>query len=171
MTEKSTQLALSHALNLCQGHAQPLLEALADLQQAKLSSSDLEHVSKQQRRLLDQFAYRYTRLQDDLGARLMPAVLQALGEDIAPMPMIDRINRLEQLNWLPSAEEWADLRRIRNEFAHDYPESADERYARLQMAMDAATRLLVILDQFATKARERFARSSSVDTNRYIPKS
>jgi len=35
--------------------------------------------------LLDQFAYRYTRLQDDMGIKLMPAVLKALGEDVALM--------------------------------------------------------------------------------------
>jgi hypothetical protein len=47
--------------------------------------------------LLDQFAYRYTRLQDGMGARLMPAVLKALGEDIGPMSAIDRFTRLN--NW------------------------------------------------------------------------
>lgn len=106
--------------------------------------------------MLDQFAYRYTRLQDDLGAKLMPAVLRALQEDIASLSMLDRLNRLEQLGWLPSAEEWGDLRRVRNEFAHDYPDTVDERFDRLHLALTAAQRLLEILVEFEQKAQQCF---------------
>jgi len=74
---------------------------LADLEQRNFTTTDLEKLPKQDRRLLDQFAYRYTRLQDDMGARLIPAILSTLGEDIAPMATLDRLNRLEQLGWLP----------------------------------------------------------------------
>ena len=56
-----------------------------------------------------------------MGARLMPAVLLALGEEVAAMSAPDRFNRMEQLGWLPSSDEWAALRRTRNEFAHDSP--------------------------------------------------
>ena len=73
-------------------------------------------LSKQDRRLLDQFAYRYTRLQDDIGVKLMPAVLKVLGEDVALMSAIDRFARLEQLGWLASADDWQILRQIRNQF-------------------------------------------------------
>ena len=113
-------------------------------------------MSKEDRRLLDQFAYRYTRLQDDMGVRLMPAALRAMGEEIAAMPMLDRLNRLEQLGWLPSAEEWLDLRRIRDEFANDYPETPQERFDRLQLALDAARKGLDILANITRKIRQRF---------------
>jgi len=78
-------------------------DALSDIAARGFGPGDLDRLDKADRRLLDQFAYRYTRLQDDMGARLMPAVLIALGEDIVPMPALDRFNRLEQLGWLPSA--------------------------------------------------------------------
>ncbi|TXF13361.1 hypothetical protein [Pelomicrobium methylotrophicum] len=129
---------------------------MADLEQRPLAACDLEHLSKENRRLLDQFAYRYTRLQDDMGARLMPAILRALGEEVAAMPALDRLNRLEQLGWLPSAEEWVELRRIRNEFAHDYPATAQERLERLQLAFSSARRLLEILAILDGKIQQRF---------------
>lgn len=53
----------------------------------------------------------------------MPAALRALGEDVAAMSALDRFDQLEQIGWLRSAEEWSELRRIRNEFAHEYPEA------------------------------------------------
>jgi hypothetical protein len=149
-------LALRHALDVCLTHREGLNDALTDLDERNLSESAIGKLSKADRRLLDQFAYRYTRLQDDMGQRLLPAVLRALGEDVASLPAIDRFNRLEQLGWLPSADEWVDLRRIRNEFTHEYPETTQERFERLQLAFESARRLIKILGLFREKANERY---------------
>jgi hypothetical protein len=146
------QLALQHIQTVCQGHADALSEAMQDMQSRALTPDDYAHLNKDDRRLLDQFAYRYTRLQDDMGARLMPAVLKALGEDIAPMSAIDRFTRLEQLGWINSADDWFSLRQVRNQFAHDYPDSPTERFERLQAAIHAAQQLLTVLAQFQRKS-------------------
>lgn len=151
MNNSPEKLALQHIQAVCQGHAEALSEALQDMQLRALSADYYSHMSKSDRRLLDQFAYRYTRLQDDMGARLMPAVLKALGEDIAPLSAIDRFARLEQLGWLPSADEWLTLRQIRNQFSHDYPDSPAERFERLQAAAQAARQLLTVMAQFQKK--------------------
>jgi hypothetical protein len=145
------QLALMQIHAVCQTHAETLAEALQDLQLRAHTLDDYSHLAKEDRRLLDQFAYRYTRLQDDMGARLMPAVLKALGEDIGPMSAIDRFTRLEQLGWLGSADEWLAMRHVRNQFAHDYPDSATERFERLQAAALAARQLVAIQQQFTNK--------------------
>ena len=151
MTLTPEQLSLQQILGVCQGHADALADALQDMQLRGLGAEDYSHLSKEDRRLLDQFAYRYTRLQDDMGARLMPNVLKALGEDIGPMSAIDRYARLEQLGWIASADEWLALRQVRNQFAHDYPNSAAERFERLQAATKAAGQLLAIMKKLQTK--------------------
>lgn len=156
MTLSSELLALQQVLETCRLHESGLRDALDDLALRALCSADLAALGKQDRRLLDQFAYRYLRLQDDMGARLMPAVLRALGEEVASLAALDRFARLEQLGWLPSADEWSDLRRVRNEFAHDYPETIDERFARLQLAIASAQRALEIWTGFQDKARARW---------------
>jgi hypothetical protein len=148
MKHNPEQLALQQIHAVCQTHAETLAEALQDMQLRALTLDDYDHLSKEDRRLLDQFAYRYTRLQDDMGARLMPAVLKVLGEDIGPMSAIDRFIRLEQLGWLSSADEWLAMRQVRNQFAHDYPDSATERFERLQAATHAAQQLLAMMMQF-----------------------
>ena len=151
MKHTPEQLALLQTHAVCQTHAETLTDALQDLQLRALTLDDYSHLGKEDRRLLDQFAYRYTRLQDDMGARLMPAVLKALGEDIGPMSAIDRFTRLEQLGWLGSADEWLAMRHVRNQFAHDYPDSATERFERLQAAALAARQLVAIQQQFTNK--------------------
>jgi len=148
MTPLPEHLALQHIHALCQTHGQALQEALQDMKVRALSLDDYQSLTKEDRRLLDQFAYRYTRLQDDMGARLMPAVLKVLGEDIASMSAIDRFSRLEQIGWLASADDWLALRQVRNQFSHDYPDSASERYERLQAATRAAQQLLNTLAHF-----------------------
>ncbi len=156
MKNAAELLALKQTHEQCLGHADALAEALADMLLRALDASSYEHLSKDDRRLLDQFAYRYTRLQDDMEARLMPAVLRALGEDIAAMPTFDRFARLEQLGWLASADDWATLRQIRNAFAHDYPDSAQERFERLQAAASAASQLIACLGLISSQMLQRF---------------
>jgi hypothetical protein len=88
-------LALRQAHDICRAHHEALREALGDLHLRDLADSDLGCLTKDDRRLLDQFAYRYTRLQDDMGARLMSTVLLSLGEEIAAMPVLDRLDRMD----------------------------------------------------------------------------
>ena len=160
MNTAPESLALAHARDTCLGHAEALREALADLHLRQLLEQDFVRLRKDDRRLLDQFAYRYTRLQDDMGARLMPAILRALQEDIAALSVADRLNRLEQLGWLASAAQWAELRRIRNAFAHDYPETFAQRHAHLQVAMAAAAQVLDVLDTFVPRIQQLLHHSS-----------
>ena len=148
--------ALRQVHDTCLAHHEALREALDDLRLRDLAASDLGCLTKDDRRLLDQFAYRYTRLQDDMGARLMPTVLLALGEEIAVMSVLDRLDRLEQLGWLPSAEEWGELRRTRNEFTHDYTETTGERFERLQLALSAAAKVMTILEAMNQEIYRRF---------------
>jgi hypothetical protein len=157
MNPSPEQLALQHSFALCQGHAEALQDALQDIQLRAMGLDDYTHLNKEDRRLLDQFAYRYTRLQDDMGVKLVPAVLKALGEDVAPMSALDRVARLEQLGWLASADEWQTLRQIRNQFAHDYPDNALERFERLQAAIGAAAQLMSVLTRFQNKSKSQLS--------------
>jgi hypothetical protein len=150
--KSAEQLALEHAISLCKSHAEALQDALDDLGAGAVDLSMLCALDKSQRRILDQFAYRYTRLQDDMGMKLFPAVLRALGENVPVMSMIDRLNRLEQLGWIDSAQAWGEHRRIRNEFTHDYPEGADERKQRVILALSSARHIVGLFEQVAARA-------------------
>ncbi len=143
---------LEQALEHCDSHAQALREALEDLEpNKKVILSQLEDLDKTTRRILDQFAYRFTRLQDDMGNILLPAILKNMAEDTHSMAAIDRFNRLEQLKWLQSSEEWLELRRVRNEFTHDYPEHSSERSSKLREAIRVAHRLLEIFEEISSR--------------------
>ena len=75
---------------------------------------------------LDQFIYRFMKLQDCLGLRLFPAVLENLQEEYKTRSFLDILNRLEQLGVIESAYIWQEIRETRNNFTHEYPENTKE---------------------------------------------
>lgn len=75
MNLEAERLALKQALTLCEAHRAALTDALADLAERPFQIPDLATLGKEDRRILDHFAYRYTRLQDDMGVPLFPATL------------------------------------------------------------------------------------------------
>ncbi|MDO8412739.1 MAG: hypothetical protein Q7S51_02995 [Gallionellaceae bacterium] len=70
MKDTPEWLALQQAHAVCRVHQEALCDAINDLKQRNLVAADLLILGKEDRRLLDQFAYRYTRLQDDMGTKL-----------------------------------------------------------------------------------------------------
>lgn len=79
----------------------------------------------------DQFIYRFSKLQDAVGLRLIPSLYMLLEDADTAVPFIDMLNRLEKLGVLPSAERWHYFRVLRNSFAHEYPEKEDDSLAAL----------------------------------------
>ncbi|MDZ7762165.1 MAG: hypothetical protein U5L00_18170 [Desulfovermiculus sp.] len=83
-----------------------------------LRDEQIEHI--------DQFIYRFTKLQDSMGKRLLPAIYAWLESDNRPRPFMDVLNRLEQLGVIDDVNLWQFFRNLRNNLAHDYPESIDQ---------------------------------------------
>ncbi|SFP06654.1 hypothetical protein [Hydrogenimonas thermophila] len=83
-----------------------------------LSDDEVEHI--------DQFLFRFAKLQDAMGAKLFKNILIFLEEDIEGKPFIDILNLMEKLELIKSANDWKKLRDDRNELSHNYenePES------------------------------------------------
>ena len=70
---------------------------------------------------LDQFIFRFSKLQDGIGAKLFRYILEWLYEDTSTMSMRDILNRLERLNLIDDVERWVYIRELRNTVSHDYP--------------------------------------------------
>jgi len=75
---------------------------------------------------LDQFLFRFSKLQDAMGQKLFRAILIYLDEDTEGKPFIDILNMLEKLGLIDSANDWKYLRDDRNELAHNYEDEPEE---------------------------------------------
>jgi hypothetical protein len=106
-----------------------------------LTGETFGHLTEEQVRSLDQFILRFTKLQDGMGNRLFSAILAYLQEPYENKPMLDKLNRLEKLGYIPSAETWQSLRATRNKFAHDYPDDWDRNAALINLAAEGAAEM------------------------------
>lgn len=83
-----------------------------------LTDDEVEHI--------DQFLFRFSKLQDTMGEKLFKVILLVLDEKVDNKPFIDILNRLEKLELINDANVWRELRNDRNELAHNYDDEAEE---------------------------------------------
>ncbi len=136
------------SLDLCKRHADRLTWAMSQLaHKFPLSSDAISALNDNELAVLDQFSTRFAKLQDAMGAKLFPAVLELTKEQGNYPAFLDKLNRLEKIGAIESADQWLVLREMRNEFSHDYPEDPALQAAILNKAYLLASELLAILNK------------------------
>lgn len=141
MTNIKQQDPMSAALWEAERHSHTLRQAITEWQLSPAIDLNELESDPVKLRLVDQILFRFTKLQDAIGNRLIPATLSSLKEPFEEWPMIDRLNRLEKLGFI-NAEQWLAWREIRNRLAHEYPDHPEVRYATILNAIEAAIALL-----------------------------
>ncbi len=124
MTNHKQELAerLVREFEICDRHIQRIHEALEALHADMPMSVDFyAGLDENQIRCMDQFIFRFSKLQDAMGAKLFRYALAYLDEDVSSLPMRDILNLLERYRFIDNADEWGYIRELRNEIAHDYP--------------------------------------------------
>ena len=133
-------------LEQCETHARRMQWAKHALQAFfPLHANQLHALDDATVAIIDQFVGRFAKLQDAMGAKLLPMVLELTKEQGDLQAYLDKLNRLEKIGALASVDEWLELREMRNAFAHDYPEESALQAAVLNRAFVAADRLVEIL--------------------------
>lgn len=132
---------LAAALWEADRHRRILAEALAEWDRSPAADWQSLESDRGCVRLVDQMLYRFLKLQDAVGERMVPATLAALNEPCEDWPMRDRLNRLEKLGYL-DVDAWLAWREVRNRLAHEYPDHPELRFAALLAAIAAAHALL-----------------------------
>lgn len=100
---------------------------------------------------LESFGAKFSRMQDTLVDKLLPAFLAAAGE--LPGAAIDNLSRAERLGLIDEADAWIAMRRLRNRLVHEYFDNPEEMFP----ALDAARRFTDALQSAyaRTEARAR----------------
>lgn len=143
---------LTAALWEADRHVEILTEALAEWDRAPALDPKSLEADHSRVRLMDQLLFRFMKLQDVMGERLVPATLAAMGEPFEEWPMRDRLNRLEKLRYL-NADDWLAWREIRNRLAHEYPDQPELRFAALLAAVESARTLTALYRQWRTRLK------------------
>lgn len=67
---------------------------------------------------LESFGAKFARMQDTVVDKLIPALLRVAGEPVAAA--IDNLGRMERLGLIASADDWLQMRGLRNRLVHEY---------------------------------------------------
>lgn len=121
------KIKIDSYLKQCDKHLQRIEEAYSDIQSSlPLSVEKYKNLSKDEVQAIDQYLFRFAKLQDTLGDKLFRVLLKEYEPNDVVLPFIDALNRLEKIGFINSAKEWIILREIRNEIAHQYEDEPEE---------------------------------------------
>lgn len=93
----------------------------------------------QQRAILDAYLKRFSSVQDFLGAKIFSLLLEVAG--INGNKMSEVLYNIEKEQIIDSLENWIELREIRNELEHDYPEELQEALKDLKFCIDGFSKI------------------------------
>lgn len=89
-----------------------------------LTANSLSMLTDEQLAFLDMITTRFGKLQDLIGVKIFPLILELLGENDV-LSFRDKLNRLEKLHIIDNANWWMNLRETRNQITHNYPDDYD----------------------------------------------
>ena len=153
---KDIQNTFIEKLHECNQHKNRLLSAKKHLQEyIPIDKSRYAQFNDIDMGFVDQMIFRFSKLQDTMGEKLFPSLLELMGEEVKSKPFIDRLNRIEELGILYK-NEWMNLRKDRNEIAHEYSFNQDEVIDGINLIFNSAEKLISIYYTFYNYCEERF---------------
>ena len=93
----------------------------------------------QEKAILDAYLKRFSSIQDFLGAKIFSSLLEISGISYGKMSEV--LYRVEKEEIIDSLDNWIELREIRNELEHDYPENLQQALQDLKFCVDNFVKL------------------------------
>jgi hypothetical protein len=147
-------LPLEDALRQCDRHAQRMSRAMAHIP-FPLDGHELADDNEELITLIDQFVFRYTKLQDTLGEHVLRQFCsQVLLELVEDRPLADVLGFLERRGYLSSAD-WRMQRVMRNTLTHEYPEQVSWQAETLNRARILGLQLIDWLSRLKLEFEQR----------------
>jgi hypothetical protein len=93
----------------CDKHLSRINSSSSELKEIMpLDKDKYINLNEENVKVLDQFLFRFSKLQDAMGQKLFRTILLFLKEDIEGKPFIDILNLMEKLTILSSATAWKE---------------------------------------------------------------
>jgi predicted nucleotidyltransferase len=120
-------LKLKTYFNQCHKHIQRIDEAYDDMKHIiPLSVEKYKNLNKDEVQDIDQYIFRFSKLQDTMGDKIFKMILTQYEGHETHIPFMDLLNKLEKFGCISSAKEWSYLRKLRNEISHQYDDEPEE---------------------------------------------
>ncbi|RZI46408.1 hypothetical protein [Candidatus Finniella inopinata] len=139
----TTKTVLFSVLEVCKIHEQRLQTALEYLNPVfPLCESKFLTLNSNDLGQLEILTGRFAKLQDLIGSKVFPLLVQAMEEIVKGSSFIDLLEHLEKIELIESVEFWLELRKVRNFVAHEYPDNPKLMVDHLNQIYEATLKLL-----------------------------
>jgi len=88
----------------------------------------------EQKAVLDAYLKRFSSIQDFLGAKVFPLMLDVAGLSITKMSEV--LSEVEREGIIDSISNWIELRDVKNELEHDYPDELEDALEDLKFCVE-----------------------------------
>ena len=131
-------------------HIEHIIEAKDEL---NTPISSYENLSKLEKFALNTLIFRFSKLQDLLGVKIFREYLNFSGMNVAELSFFDILKLIEKEK-ICNIDEWNELRKIRNDIAHDYPQELDEMLEKVNLFIKKSDELVNIAKNIESKYNE-----------------
>ena len=116
-----------------------------------LSAPQYEKLNDDEIQAIDQYLFRFAKLQDTLGDKLFKLIVSEYVDNTDGLTFLDILNHLEKFGILEDANIWKKLRTIRNDISHQYDDEPQEMAEALNNIFAYKNELLNIFDKIEKK--------------------
>jgi predicted nucleotidyltransferase len=114
-------------LNECDKHTLRINKSFSKVKHIfPLSGSGYESLNDEEIAMIDQYLFRFSKLQDTLGEKLFRLIIEDFVENIDTLSFIDILNRLEKIGIIKNTNLWKKLRGLINDISHQYDDEPNE---------------------------------------------
>lgn len=93
----------------------------------------------EEKALFDAYLKRFASIQDFLGSKIFPLLLEISG--IVTAKMSEVLIQMEKEEIIDNLDNWIELREKRNNLEHDYPDDLEDALRDLRFCVDSLSRL------------------------------
>ncbi len=141
-------LKMQKYLNECNKHKIRIEKSYAKVKEIfPLSAPRYESLNDDEIEAIDQYLFRFSKLQDILGKRVFRMIVSEYEDNINELTFLDILNRLEKIGVLDDGNIWKKLRDVRNDISHQYDDEAEEMAEALNNIFAYKTELIAIFDK------------------------
>jgi hypothetical protein len=145
---------LNEFLKIADIHTDRLNYALENLKPIfPFNAKTFQTPTKQQLLFFELFASRFAKLQDLLGTKIFPQVLELTQEPGEFPSFIDKLNQLERLGYITDQKTWLAIRQLRNGLSHEYPDNPEQTATNFNAAYKLVPTLLETLQKIKQFAK------------------
>ena len=126
-------------------HIALINEALEVLQE-KLPINDYKNLSSLEKFALNTLIFRFSKLQDLLGSKVFRSYLEYSGFETSEKSFFDILKEIEK-EGIVDIDTWDELRKLRNQIAHEYPEEEDEAIEKINLFIQRSQELINIANR------------------------